>query len=236
MAEVTRTRSHKNKTKNRLHNPKLVISHNKKSVIFSLKHKCLFLFSFGFIHCDVDYEFMSFKIQFSSRVNQIFGGFTLQLHPCQAPSCPVSFQWFPVGPRNKATHISPSWIQSIMWHFFSSVVLGLGRRGDKSFVRLALERAEGSHRHRRRCRRRCRRRRAAAAAGDGYMFLYMERSLGSTGWVAVSFRWKWQTVSVMTMMRARMKPRMRGRVSSRRSRWSVMHLWAARIKRTQSVW
>lgn len=96
MAEVTRTRSHKNKTKNRLHNPKLVISHNKKSVIFSLKHKCLFLFSFGFNHCDVDYEFMSFKIQFSSRVNQIFGGFTLQLHPCQAPSCPVAssgFRW-----------------------------------------------------------------------------------------------------------------------------------------------
>lgn len=43
-----------------------------------------------------------------------------------------------------------------MWHFFSSVVLGLGRRGDKSFVRLALERAEGSHR--RRCRRCCWRR------------------------------------------------------------------------------
>ncbi len=77
------------------------------------------------------------------------------------------------GPTVQAAGISPSGNQSIAQHS-SSVVLGLGRRGDKSFVRLALERAEGGRR----------------GAAD-YMFLYMERSLGSWGWLAVSFKWKW---------------------------------------------
>lgn len=172
----------------------------------------MYVFIFFEILITVDYEFMAFKIQFSSQVNQVLVDLPsnyIHARPQAVPLTPSDSS----GPIVQATHISLSGIQSFAQHF-SSVVLGLGHRGNKSFIRLALERAEGS-------------RRRHHGATD-YMFLYMERSLGSWGWVAVSFRWKWQTVSVMTIMRARMKPRMRGSVSSRRSRWSVMHLQAAR--------
>lgn len=32
---------------------------------------------------------------------------------------------------------------------------------------------------------------ATAVGLETYIFLYMERSLGSWGWLAVIFRWKW---------------------------------------------
>lgn len=47
------------------------------------------------------------------------------------------------GPTVQATHISLSGIQSNRMAL-PSAVLGPGHRGDKSFIRLALERAEGA--------------------------------------------------------------------------------------------